>query len=83
MYRITESQNKFFAAYNCSVRPTLAYGFFVLYCIFKWIEYKLVSQHIAPEIFVVWNQNDQAIFASIVSFYFGQRAFKKIGNSNK
>lgn len=63
---------------NASVRPVLAYGFFIIYCVMKCIEYKLVSKHIASEIFEVWNENDQAIFAGIISFYFGQRTFNKI-----
>ena len=66
---------------NGSVRPILAYGFFVIYCVMKYIEYKLISKHIAPEIFAIWNENDQAIFAGIISFYFGQRTFTK-NNSN-
>ena len=26
---------------------------------------------------IIWNTDDQAIFASIISFYFGQRTFSK------
>ena len=76
-----KSNYKLMDILNGSVRPILAYGFFIVYCTMKYIEYKLVSKHIAPEIFQVWNENDQAIFAGIISFYFGQRAFCKTKKS--
>lgn len=74
---ILDTKIKWLDALNASVRPLLAYGFFIMYCTMKYIEYKLISQHIAPEIFEVWNENDQVIFAGIISFYFGQRTFNR------
>jgi hypothetical protein len=67
-------------ALNGSVRPMLAYCFFLMYGSVKFIQYKAV--HLAaslPEYMdAIWNLEDQAIFAGIISFYFGQRTFNKI-----
>ncbi|MBF8246796.1 MAG: hypothetical protein ISN64_02265 [Rickettsia sp.] len=65
-------------ALNTSVRPILAYSFFIAYTSIKYIQYKHFSIHInfLDALENLWNVEDQAIFASIISFYFGQRAFK-------
>ncbi len=59
---------------NASVRPVLAYAFFILYASIKCTEIIIYDATIAD----VWLQEDQAIFAAIISFYFGQRAFSKM-----
>ncbi len=65
---------------NSSVRPIIAYCFFISYCSIKYIQYKYFSSHInfLDALENLWNLEDQAIFASIISFYFGQRTFKNI-----
>lgn len=69
-------------ALNGTVRPVLAYSFFGLYAIVKFIQYKsIAATAIAVEYMdIIWSIDDQAIFASIISFYFGQRTFNKIIN---
>ncbi len=59
-------------ALNSSVRPVIAYSFFLLYAFVKFyqIESGLNWQ--------IWQEEDQAIFAGIISFYFGSRAMQKI-----
>ena len=67
-------------ALNGSVRPVLAYCFFCLYTFLKYIQYKTLSQTTSsPAVYVdlLWTCDDQAIFAGIISFYFGQRTFNK------
>jgi hypothetical protein len=66
-------------AFNGTVRPLLAYSFFVMYVGIKIMQYIYISNHgnIIDHINIIWNIDDQAIFAGIVSFYFGQRGFKK------
>lgn len=66
-------------ALNGSVRPVLAYSFFAMYCAIKIIQYHYITKTalFVQYIDVIWSIDDQAIFASIVSFYFGQRAFAK------
>ncbi len=64
---------------NGSVRPVLAYSFFMMYAAIKVIQYKYITSHalLIEYIDVIWNVDDQAIFAGIISFYFGQRTFSK------
>ncbi len=68
-------------ALNGSVRPVLAYAFFALYAAMKCLLLQRIDWQQAPLIAVLeqlWSEEDQAIFASIISFYFGQRAFRKM-----
>lgn len=66
-------------ALNGTVRPVLAYSFFAMYAAIKIIQYSYITRTslLVEYIDVIWSVDDQAIFASIVSFYFGQRAFAK------
>ena len=66
-------------AFNGTVRPLLAYSFFLLYAVLKYIQYKSISGEFnIDNIQIIWTTDDQTIFASIISFYFGQRSFNKI-----
>ncbi|MDX1916823.1 MAG: hypothetical protein SFT68_02450 [Rickettsiaceae bacterium] len=68
-------------ALNGTVRPILAYSFFFLYTAVKYAQYKTIisNDEIQPIYFdMLWTMDDQAIFAGIVSFYFGQRTFGKL-----
>jgi hypothetical protein len=65
-------------AINGSVRPVLAYFFFIIYAGVKLIQYKAICSYAPEHIELIWNGDDQAIFAGIISFYFGQRTFSKI-----
>ena len=66
-------------ALNGSVRPVLAYSFFGMYAAIKIIQYKYIAKTalLVEYIDIIWSIDDQAIFASIVSFYFGQRPFAR------
>ena len=59
-------------ALNGTVRPVIAYSFFILYAVVKAMQF---SADIPAQL---WTQEDQAIFAGIISFYFGQRAMAKL-----
>lgn len=68
-------------ALNGTVRPVMAYGFFALYAFLKYIQYCLISDSVkSAGIYFdsLWTTDDQAIFAGIISFYFGQRTFSKL-----
>lgn len=67
-------------ALNGTVRPLLAYSFFVIYTLTKYMQYRMIEANglSVAHLDVMWSLNDQAIFASITSFYFGQRTFNKI-----
>ena len=67
-------------ALNGSVRPVLAYSFFGIYTFVKFLQYKIIAltPNISDVVTILWTIDDQAIFAGIISFYFGQRAIAKI-----
>lgn len=59
-------------ALNGTVRPVIAYSFFALYAVVKIMQYSVNLP------WLLWTEDDQAIFAGIISFYFGQRAMSKL-----
>ncbi len=67
-------------AYNGTVRPTITYAFFLLYALVKLLTFQAIGEHAPLSIYldILWRQEDQAIFAGIISFYFGQRALAKM-----
>ena len=69
-------------ALNGLVRPILAYSFFLLYASVKMVQFSLLEHEalggLGIYLEVLWTTEDQAIFAGIISFYFGQRAIAKI-----
>ena len=82
LYKTYTSGITWVDALNGTVRPVIAYAFFVLYALVKLLSYAAVV-HDASVPFVVlhdtlWTQDDGAIFAGIISFYFGQRAMSKL-----
>jgi len=79
LYSTYKSGVRWVDTINASVRPVLAYAFFSLYAYIKFRQFKLLrySEDISVYIEQLWTVDDQAIFAGIISFYFGQRAFIK------
>lgn len=68
-------------ALNGTVRPVLAYAFFAIYTFIKYLQYKVISASMVglnDIVNILWCVDDQAIFAGIISFYFGQRALSKL-----
>ena len=67
-------------ALNGTVRPMLAYAFFALYAAVKMLQIRFIdfTQILPWQMDVLWSAEDQAIFAGIISFYFGQRAMSKV-----
>ena len=69
-------------ALNGTVRPVIAYAFFLLYAIVKLLSYMAIATSPAVPFVVVhdtlWSENDAAIFAGIISVYFGARAMQKL-----
>lgn len=80
LYTTYKSGINWVDALNASVRPILAYGFFIIYAIIKFMQYQKLSDSITHfELYeILWTLEDQAIFAGIISFYYGQRAISKI-----
>jgi hypothetical protein len=68
---------------NGTVRPIIAYAFFILYATVKILTYwAIVATDTSIIYSTLWTEEDAAIFAGIISFYFGQRAMNKIRNGN-
>lgn len=80
LYRTYKTGVYWVDALNGTVRPILAYAFFGIYSFIKILQYRLIehSLNITDIVTILWNGDDQAIFAGIISFYFGQRAITKL-----
>ena len=67
-------------AVNGLVRPVLAYSFFIMYMVVKYLQYAAISRtsHVIEYVEIIWSTDDQAIFAGIISFYYEQRTFQKL-----
>ncbi|WP_440617634.1 hypothetical protein [Cysteiniphilum sp. 6C5] len=76
------TQSKFVEALSASVRPVISYGFFFLYGLIKTFLFIRIYQH-NHDAFIalseIWTEQDYAIFAAIISFWFGYRAFRNNG----
>jgi Holin of 3TMs, for gene-transfer release len=101
IYQTYNSGVRFIDGFNASVRPVLAYAFFLLYASIKiltiyslikagiplvevyspidtsagalpWLQQTTVKVNVS-----IWDTEDKAIFAAILSFYFGKRGFEK------
>lgn len=72
---------KWIEALISSVRPVLTYGFFGLYAWVKVSQVLLAMSALGGDISLAvtaaWHPEDQAIFATIISFWFGGRALQK------
>lgn len=80
LYRTYKVGVKWVDAYNGTVRPTVTYAFFLLYGTVKLLTYSAIGHNapLAVYLDILWSPEDQAIFAGIISFYFGQRAMNKV-----
>ncbi|MBN8531560.1 MAG: hypothetical protein J0L97_06855 [Alphaproteobacteria bacterium] len=72
LYRTYNTGIRWVDALNGTVRPVIAYAFFLLYAVVKAMQFS------ADLPWLLWTEEDQAIFAGIISFYFGQRAMSKM-----
>ncbi len=72
LYKTYNTGIKWVDALNGTVRPVIAYSFFILYAVVKAMQFSVDLP------WLLWTAEDQAIFAGIISFYFGQRAMSKL-----
>lgn len=78
IYQTYATNIRWVDALNGTVRPVLAYAFFLLYVSVKSMQFALLPEMPLPwQISTLWSVEDQAIFAGIISFYYGQRAMSK------
>lgn len=80
LYKTFYSGIRWVDALNGTVRPVLAYSFFLLYFVVKCMQFAMIdlTSPMPWQIGTLWGLEDQAIFAGIISFYFGQRAMGKV-----
>ncbi len=80
LYKTYYSGIRWVDALNGTVRPVLAYAFFLLYFTIKCMQFAMVDlgDPLPWQLDILWSTEDQAIFAGIISFYFGQRAMCKV-----
>ena len=80
LYSTYKTEIKWVDTLNGSVRPILAYSFFLMYMWVKYLQYKAISSsaYIIEYMEIIWNIDDQAIFAGIISFYYGQQTFRRV-----
>jgi Holin of 3TMs, for gene-transfer release len=66
-------------ALNGTVRPVIAYAFFGLYACLKLMQFSMLdaANPLPWQVTAMWNEEDQAIFAGIISFYFGSRSLRR------
>lgn len=80
LYQTWRSEIRWVDALNGTVRPVLAYAFFLLYALVKGLQFSAMTWD-APlpwQVAALWGAEDQAIFSGIIAFYFGQRAMSKV-----
>lgn len=82
LYKTYYTGIKWVDALNGTVRPVVAYAFFLLYATVKLLAYYAMPETMTSSISIIygtlWTEEDAAIFAGIISFYFGQRAMHKV-----
>jgi hypothetical protein len=73
---------KWVEAFNSTVRPVIAYCFFAVYACCKIaVVLKIQDFTTLPlsELYaILWKEEDSALFAGIMSFYFSNRSFQKL-----
>jgi len=74
--------NSILALLNGSVRPVITYSFFSLYALIKYTQAKSVAAFYSNITWTValaktWTEEDSAIFATIISFWFSGRMLQK------
>jgi len=77
---LNEGTSQWMKDLRASVRPVITYGFFfLLVAIDATLAYKGISSGVEFNVLAdqLWDNETQALFAAIISFHFGGRAFGK------
>ena len=69
-------------ALSGSVRPLITYAFFLLYTFVKIAQWRMVlmvlpDATVSEALTLIWHSQDEALFAAVMSFWFGSRALTK------
>ena len=80
------TSNPWVAAYAATVRPTITYAFFILYCAVKIAQYKILIDPALPwqagltaaqALVAIWNPEDVGLFAAVMTFWFADRTVRR------
>ena len=73
------SHVKWVDALAASVRPVITYAFFGLYGVIKVSQWLILTKTLpsAQSFVFLWSPEDEALFAAVMSFWFGHRALIK------
>lgn len=77
---LNEGTSRWMKNLRASVRPVITYGFFFLLCAIDGVlAYQGMTAGVSFETLAdqLWDNETQALFASIIAFHFGGRAFGK------
>jgi uncharacterized protein YbaP (TraB family) len=78
--------NPWVAAYAATVRPTITYAFFLLYCLVKFAQFKILIDPTLPwqagltatqALVAIWNPEDVGLFAAVMTFWFADRTVRR------
>ncbi|WP_244427054.1 hypothetical protein [Bartonella rattaustraliani] len=72
---------KWVEALGASVRPIITYAFFILFATVKTVVLLRIMNEgydFTTGLITVWDGETQALFAAVMSFWFGQRALAKM-----
>lgn len=65
-----------------TVRPVITYAFFALYTLVKiaqwFLVYHVLEKQWAHALVQIWGDEDQALFATVIAFWFGHRMLSKM-----
>jgi len=71
---------KWIEGLRASVRPVITYAFFTLFAVVKYAGLQSLLDQGVPvtqALIAIWDPETQALFAAVISFWFGQRALNK------
>jgi hypothetical protein len=74
-HEIPSSGIKWIDALNGTVRPIIAYAFFILYF---WTKIAYMTNTEYFKLSELWTSIDNTIFLTIIAFFYGQRAMQKV-----
>lgn len=91
--RITLTGIRWVDALSTSVRPVITYSFFLAYIVVKYAQFQALgsmdplpwmssadgAQKWFSIVVGLWNEEDQGLFAAIMTFWFGTRTYNKRG----
>ena len=73
-------------ALQSSVRPVITYAFFLLFAVVKTSALFVLINHqdmdISNALIEIWDLETQSLFATVMAFWFGQRALMKVRHSS-